>query len=168
MNLSSLVLLLGVSHANPQDPGIWYVADQPHVLHQNAFTYGLGRETEKYRVGIQSLGKQETDAIVGQAYFTTIGKQWGIYAQRKWSIAGPVKLSGGLWIYRGEVDSTISQHYFSSVSWGYAPLVGVESTWHHVCYALTVRGAENRSVDWNGHHQPSPIKGFVSTFEVRF
>ena len=169
MNPASLVLILGISHANPQDCGIWYVcnASSPYVLHQNAPTFGVSETVGKWQLGVQTLGRTETDAYVVDNGFTgvfrTVGKEWGVSVLRRWESKG-LSLDAGLWVYKSEVFSWINDQYYTSHAFGVAPMASLQ----YKSVAVTIRGAENRSRDWNGNHQPSPIKGFVTTFEVRF
>ena len=164
MNPASLVLILGVAHANPQDSGIWYIQDQPHKLHQDGFTYGAGIEIPDWRISVQSLGKTGTDSYVVdggfQGYFHTTGKEWGVSALRRFGLGYGIQGEAGIWVYH----SSVWDRGYVSGGWGIAPQAGLQ----YKSVAVTIRGAENRSTDQNGNHQPSPIKGFVTTLEWRF
>lgn len=162
MNPASLILILGVAHANPQDPGIWYLSDESHVLHQNSITYGLGWVTPAYEFGIQNLGRTETDSDVVPFHFKTVGKEWGAYGLR--TVGTTWKAGLGVWVYKASVDHTHEGFQYSSSAWGIAPM----AKFSYDCIALTVRGAESRAIDWNGNHQPSPTKGFVTTVQFSF
>ena len=168
-----LQLGLGMAHANAQDCGIWYTCSRgsEYVLHQNAGTYSAGVAGRAWRAGVQSLGHTQTDALVAEpgmrsVYFHTTGAARGLYAEALFP-AGLLTFEAGLWAYRSTVLSDIGAHHFSSGAAGLGPMFGVSYAAEHLSIGASIRGAENRSCDWNGNHQPSPTKGFATTLELR-
>ena len=164
-----LLISLGLAHANPQDPGIWYLSGSPYKLHQNTITEAIGIEGKYWKAGVQNLGKTETDAYIpDHGYFHTQGKEYGVYAEGVYKFNKLISADAGIWVYRSSVYTNAgpggTNAIFSSAAYGLGPVMGLSFG----PVSFTFRLAENRSLDWNNHHQPSPTKGFVSTVQVKF
>lgn len=136
----------GVTHANPQDCGIWYMCGQqyPHNLDLNspAFSFGftgdLPYKHSGWRAGVEYLGKFSANGIVGpmpdstfncptsncpQTHFSGDGKVWGLYAEYIYHI-GKWRLEGGPTLYRASWTERVPDYVYTADNKGTPP-------WYH-------------------------------------
>lgn len=121
--LMCLQIGLGVSHANPQDCGIWYMCGRqyPHALSLNSPSVSVGGESRNWRVGYEYSGRFGSEARAIATIDPTLipcaprcyplstwhgsGKVEGVYVQYVVH-SGPWSAEAGPWVYRTtwEVD----------------------------------------------------------------
>ena len=167
-----LQLGIGVTHANPQDCGIWYLCEPnaPYVQHLNAFDWYAGVETETFRVGYERLGQNGTDATIpGYGKLHDAGEVEGVYAERRFEF-GMAFLEGGLWVYRSGYAVNPGweprSDWYSSSRLAPGAIAGAGLRYGPAELRYSIRMAENRSTDPNENHLPSTIKAFTQTITI--
>ena len=122
-----LELGLGLSVANGQDPGIWYMdgPQYPHVLHLTSPELSVGATGEHWRAGLQYLGKFGADArAIASNDPTLIGCAPGCYPMSTWHGSGKVygayaqyvahwgawRAEAGPWVYRATWEERVPDY----------------------------------------------------------
>jgi hypothetical protein len=186
-SLAMIQFGLGISHANPQDCGIWYMCGQQysHNLTLDSPDVSLGLKGDNWRAGLEYLGRFASEATAissnnpalipcaPQCYpisrWNGAGKLFGFYTEYvyridKWHIeAGP-------WVYRATWTEDIPDYWMPNVgrihvnvsadSINVGAVLGGGYDFGRFGLAGTIRMASDRGPD------RSIVKGFVSTLQV--
>ena len=151
-----LQLGVGVSHANPQDCGIWYMCgpQYPHTLHLDSVSESIGIETEHWRVGYENLGRfTSTAKAIASENPALIPCAPKCYPISNWYGSGKVAggyveyivrrgawhFEAGPWLYRATWQENLTEFPLDAVCGGGSPLV--RSTHCNVSADKTTIGA---------------------------
>jgi len=158
-----LQLGLGLTHANPQDCGIFYLCDQPANLHLNTLSWSAGVESETFRAGYEHLGSFRTDGLVDGDWMHASGSVEGVYTQfvarqKDWWVGI------GTWEYRAGVSLKWRQQPDQGGAFSIGPMVSVGNKY----LQWNIRVTPARGRDANGNNFPSPVKAFTQSVSVNF
>lgn len=193
IGLMCLQFGLGVSHANPQDSGIWYMQgpQYPHTLALNSPNGLIGVQSESFRIGIEYLGRFEANAAAVATNDPSkvacapgcfpISSQWhgtgrvmGLYATGV-ARSGPWYVEGGPFLYRATWNEHVDDWRNPSIA-GY-PVQPVNISSDRTSLgALIGAGYRAGRLEYGiGIHlcpdrgnEPSIVKGYVTDLTIRW
>lgn len=183
-----LNLSAGVTHANPQDCGIWYVCgpQTPYTLGLDSPSVGLGVETEHWRAGYEFLGRFSSEAVVGALpdgspcggckfeHYHGSGKVHGFYGEYIHHM-GAFRMEGGLWLYHSSWEENVPDWQnvtgappqsttVSQAGWHPGVILGVGYDIGRYTLSLNARMAANS----HDSYSPSIVKSFATNFSIRY
>jgi hypothetical protein len=188
-----LQVALGLSHANPQDCGIWYTCgpQYPNAFGLNSPSLALGVESRVWRAGVEYTGRfwnrgyapDTSDpaaiACAPRCYpvstWIGAGKVFGVYAQYVARLPHGFSLEAGPWLYRATWNELVPDAVDMNHR-NLPPCVfrdeGHSTSWGAMVgasYALDDANSVALSVRSAADHgaQPSIVKGFVSNLSLR-
>lgn len=191
-----LQISLGLSHAMPQDSGIWYLKDGPNApyrLYLDSPSVGVGFEGKHWRVGYEYLGRFGSRAITAASYdnlfahcptnpcatehFITEGKVHGLYGEYivRYKQVG---FEIGPTIYRSTLKVAIPDATgYNGSTWSTPVDVNLSKDSWRLGAIVGVRFDRGRftyslntriASNDTQSYLPSIVKGVVTNFQVRY